>query len=738
MKAIKLVLIMFFIFSVKAFSQNPIIENINICVTFGSTANIAVTNPSITSTYSWQVKTPSSVDWVFITNANAGSIYNNYNTSVLSITRSTNSLPVTLTRYRVIANSNSINLTSNESVLTVSPLPVTKTITGASPVCIGGEKTLVYGSGSVGVIQWQVSTTSATEDFNEIDFENGTAYKATNLQDTTWFRVMNTSGACNSGYSPAVQVIVNSLSIAGDIEGGNINVCKSLNSTDLILYNYEGNISWQKASNFDGLYTSIDFATLSIYKANALITNTYFRAVVTNGVCPSATTVPVYINIDPTPIPKSIVGAKALCIGSDITLTYGSGSVGEIQWQSSTTSSNADDFIDIDGSTGLIYTEKDLQETTWFRVANTSGECSPVYSAVVQVVVNQLAETGFIDGGGINVCYSSNSTLLSLYNSVGNIQWQKASDVSGVPGTFTNVNSLIDRYLASSLTATTYFRTVLTSGVCPTVITDYVAVFVDPLPIVKSISGATPTCIGGSKVLVYGSGSFGDIQWQSSTTSGSTDFVNITAEDTEIYLAEDIQKTTWYRVSNTNGECSPVYSPFVRVDVNPPPVSGFIEVGNTLVSKNSNSTELILKNYKGAIQWQKANSLNDSFIDITSSNSPIYQASGLTDTTYFRAIVSNECSKVVSDPVKINVEKEFKVSMYPNPFQQEFNINLIPLSQDLIELIVYDLLGRTIESKKIESSEINSTKIGSSYLPGFYTILIKQGQQEKMIKGLKN
>lgn len=735
MKAIKLVLIMFFIFSVKAFSQNPIIENINFCAGSITSVNVPVTNPSLTSTYTWQVKTPT-VDWTTITNANAGVIYKDYTTSVLNITRS-NSLPVTLTRYRVIENNGSGNLTSNEAVLTVNPLSVAKTITGATPICIGGDETLVYGSGSVGVIQWQSSTTSPISDFKDIDFENGTSYKATNLQNTTWYRVMNTSGVCSSVYSAVVQVIVNTLSIAGDIAGGNINVCKSLNSTDLILYNYEGNIAWQKSSNIDGPYTSINFATSSTYKASSLISNTYFRVLVTNGACPSAITIPVYINTDPTSVSKSIVGAKILCVGSDITLSYESGSVGDIQWQSSTTSSNADDFIDIDASNGLIYTEKDLQETTWYRVINTSGECSPSYSPVVEVVVNQLAEAGFIDGGGVNVCYSVNSTLLNLYNSVGNIQWQKASDVSGLPGTFTNVFSLVDKYTASSLTATTYFRTILTSGVCPTVITDYVPIFVDPLPIVKSISGATPTCIGGSKVLVYGSESLGDIQWQSSTTSGSTGFDDIPAENAEIYLAEDIQETTWYRVSNTNGVCNPMYSPFVRVDVNPPPVSGFIEVGNTIVSKNSSSTELILKNYRGDIQWQQANSLDDTFIDISSSNLPMYLASGLTDTTYFRTIVSNSCSKVVSDPIKIDFEKEFKVNMYPNPFKQEFNIDLIPSSQDPIELKVYDLLGRTLESQKIESSEINSTKFGSSYLPGFYNILIKQGQQEKMIKVIK-
>ncbi len=735
MRTTKLFLVMFLIFFIKTFSQNPIIDDVNFCTGSSSSQTISVKNPLATATYVWEVKT-STTDWTKITMSNAGSFYKDYNTSVLNITRSI-SLPATLTKYRVIETFNSISLTSNEASLIVNPLPIVKTITGASPICTGGDETLVYGSGSVGVIQWQSSTTSSTTDFNDVDFENSTVYNAKKLEETTWFRVMNTSGACNPIYSPAVQVIVNSLSIAGDINGGDVNVCKTLNSTELTLYNQEGSVAWQKSTSINGPYSPIVSANSELFKANALTTNTYFRALVTNGVCPSVTSVPVYINVDAPSESKSILGAKVLCVGNDITLNYELGSIGEIQWQFSTTSNSPDDFIDIDTSNSLAYTEKDLQETTWYRVMNTSGECSPSYSPVVQVTVNPLAEAGEINELKDHVCYLTNSTPLILNNSEGNIQWQKASDVLGSPSTFTNIGSATKEiYTAASLTATTHYRAVLTSGVCPTQITNYVTVFVDPLPVVKSISGASPTCIGGSKVLVYGSESIGDIRWQSSVTSNLADFSNISEENSEVYLASDINETTWFRVSNTSGVCNPKYSPVVKVDVNPPPVSGLIEVGNTLFSNKSNSTELTLKNYSGDIQWQKSISQNDSFVDIVTT-SPKYIVSDLKDTTYFRAIVSNSCSRVVSDPVKISVETELNVTIYPNPFRQDFNVNIIQLSNDSVDIKVFDLLGKKVDIQNVESSKINSTVFGSSYLPGFYTILFRQGQLEKTIKVLK-
>ena len=734
MKVTNFFLSIFFIFcSVEGFSQ--IIQDTSICTTIGSSASFTVdyTTPS---TYAWQVKISGS--WTTITSVNAGTIYSGYSSSTLTVTKSS-TLPFTGTLYRVIVNNGTI--TSNEAKITVDPEPTSKTISGASAVCAGGSKTLTYGTGSVGTIQWQSSSTSNPDDFYDIDGETVRTYIPTDLQETTWFRVMNSSGECGSVYSPAVQVVVNPLVVAGNIDGGDINVCSTLNSTELTLYNSEGTIQWQNASDIagsPGAFSNITFANKDKYTASSLTATTYFRVVLSSGVCASETTDPVAIIVDPKPVSKLVTGESTICIGDSKTLTYGTGSVGEILWQYSTTS-NSTDFYDLDGETERLYTASDLQETTWFRVMNSSGECDSVYSPAVQVVVNPLAVAGNIDGGDINVCKTQNATTLTLYNYEGAIQWQKASDVGGAPGYFSTIAFATSaNYLAAALTATTYFRALVSSGVCASETTDPVLITVDPLPVSKIITGASPACIGGSKVLVYGTGSLGDIQWQYSTTSSSADFDDINGETELVYLASDLQETTWFRVMNTNETCSPVYSAAVQVLINPPAVSGIIEGGNNIVSKSSNATELTLKAYKGTIQWQKAASLTDPYTNITSSTSSTYIATGLTETTYFRALVSSgECSKVASKPIFINVDSEFKVTTFPNPFETEFNINLTRESLDPIELKIYDMLGRLIENHQVKSSEINSMRIGTTYPSGFFTVLIKQGQQERNVKVLK-
>jgi hypothetical protein len=431
MKATKFLLCIFFIFSsVEGFSQ--IIQNTSICTKPGSSVSITVDYPN-PSTCEWQMKIAGV--WTTITTSNAGSIYSGYSSSTLNITKALNS-PATGTLYRVLVNNSNY---SNEAELIVNPIPISKTISGASQVCAGGSKTLTYATNSVGTIQWQFSSTSNLDDFYDIDGETLESYLANDLQETAWFRVMNSSGECGSVYSLAVQVVVNPLPFAGNIDGGDISVCKTLNSTELTLYNYEGSIQWQKASDIAGspsAFSNIISANMNKYMANSLTTTTYFRAQLSSGACAFEYTDPVTIIVDRTPFSTSISGASTICMGDSKKLTYGIGSIGDILWQYSTTS-NSTDFYDLDGETEEIYTATDLQETTWFRVMNSIGECGSVYSPAVQVVVNPLAVAGNIDGGDVTVCKTSNSTGLTLYNSEGTIQWQKASDVGGFQVFFT-------------------------------------------------------------------------------------------------------------------------------------------------------------------------------------------------------------------------------------------------------------------------------------------------------------
>ena len=602
-------LICFRNFPIKNFSYNggdssnyPIIENTSICDVAGSVANIAVFIPNANASFKWLYKTPNG-DWTVITNLNAGTIYSNYNSAILEIKKSS-TLPVTGTLFRVVANYGlEGDFTSNEALLTVDAPPISKIVTGASTLCFGDSKTLAYGSDSVGTIQWQYSTSSSQENFIDIYEENGLTYTANNLEQTTWFRVMNSNGVCANDYSSTVQVVINSQPVAGYILGGNVNVCRTTNSTILRLNNYFGGIQWQKATTLTGTYFNIPFATSASYTASELTTTTYFRAVLSSGVCTSQITEPISIIVEQLAVSKTITGASAICAGESKTLRYGSGSVGTIQWQSSTSSSSTD-FVDIDGENGLSYTAINLQQTTWFRVKNTSGVCSTVFSIAVQVVVNPKPLTDFISGGDVYVCKTNNSTILSLQNYVGEIQWQKATTLTGIYSNISSATSNI--FLVSGLNSTTYYRAVLTSGTCTNYITEPVAINISLVAEAKSISGVSPICFGESKTLTYGAGSVGTIQWQCSTTSSTIGFSNIDNENGITYIANNLKQTTWFRVMNSIGSCSTVYSPAVQIVVSPNITPTFNQVaaicsGSSLMALPTTSLNSIIGKWSPAL-----------------------------------------------------------------------------------------------------------------------------------------
>ena len=242
--------------------------------------------------------------------------------------------------YTVIGSGGCANATTTRTLTVTSDLPSkssTKAITGAGtqPICVESSKTLTsYLTGSLGTIQWQEAADSNGDlgNFNDIIGESASTYTATPSK-TTWFRVMNTSGACEPAYSEPVKITINQNPIAGTIysnplpsDEGVISVCTNLNSTQLDLNNSEGTIQWEKASvRSDGtpsVFVPISLQTIEVYTAVNLTASAFFRAKVSSGACIPVYTTEQIIKVDPVPVTKSISGAVPICAGSDKSLKY--------------------------------------------------------------------------------------------------------------------------------------------------------------------------------------------------------------------------------------------------------------------------------------------------------------------------------------------------------------------------------------------------------------------------------
>jgi len=226
--------------------------NTAICTTLNRTAEFSVEAEGPSLTYQWQYKlSAATAQWTTITVANAGLVYTNYTSPTLTVTRATTALPAAGTQYKVIVTGGTCApQTSNAATISIEAAPITKLITGAAPVCVGGNKTLTYGIGSTGDIQWQSSSDNSNWT-NEGNIMNSTAatnaastFIAADLQATTWFRVLNHT-ECADATSPAVQVVVNQLAVVGEISTNTDALCTGT-STSISLSEATGTITWQK------------------------------------------------------------------------------------------------------------------------------------------------------------------------------------------------------------------------------------------------------------------------------------------------------------------------------------------------------------------------------------------------------------------------------------------------------------------------------------------------------------
>ncbi len=304
---------------------------------------------------------------------NVGAIANG-STATIAITASINSTGNYINVASVNATTADLSSGNNTSTKTVTPIPLlvinnpaavcfptTIDIT-ASAITAGSSSNLTYS-------YWNDS--NATSPYS-------TPTNATN--GTYYIKATTTSG--NYTVEP-VFVIVTPVSVSGSISGA-ATVCSGTNSTTLTLSGYTGTIQWQSSNALAGTYANIDGAISATYTATNLTSTTYYKAVVTNGVCSSSTSSAVSIVVNSV-VNGTISGAGTVCSAiTNTTLLTLNGSVGSIQWQSS---SNNTLFTNINGANASTYTAINLSANTYFRAIISSSSCTSATTISVEITV---------------------------------------------------------------------------------------------------------------------------------------------------------------------------------------------------------------------------------------------------------------------------------------------------------------------------------------------------------------
>lgn len=552
---------------------------------------------------------------------------------------------MTTTYFRATSTNNTCSTAnSTTGTVAVNAVSVAGSINGNNRVCSGTNSSIITLIGSNGNIQWQSSTDNNT--FTNISGATTTNYIATNLTSTTYYRAMVQNATCSPVYSGVVVITVDAPSVGGTVSGSTT-VCTGTNSTTLSLSGFNGAIQWQSSTN-NSSYTDINGATSATYTATNLTNSTFFRAVVTNGTCSSANSSLGVIRVSPLALAGNISGSTTVCSGNNNTTLTLNGASGAVQWQVS--NDNAI-FTNISGANSSTLVTNNLSSTTYYRVVVSNDVCPSVNSSTATISVDAIAVAGIINGA-TTVCSGTNNTTLTLNGAAGTIQWQVSSDNT----TFNNISGAnATNLVVSNLTATQYYRAVVSNGVCASVTSASATIAVDAVAVAGTISGATTVCSGTNNTTLTLNGASGSVQWQVSNNNYT--FTNILGANASTYVVSNLTATRYYRAVVSNGVCPSVISSSVTIGVDSVTLAGTI-IGATTVCSGTNATNLYVSGSVGSVQWQSSTD-NTNFSNIVGANLTAYTAANLTATTYYRVVVSNGvCPSVTSNPVTVNVDSK--------------------------------------------------------------------------------
>jgi PKD repeat protein len=198
---------------------------------------------------------------------------------------------VELTSAQGCKSSKSISITSigqpNAGSLALNP----------NEVCKGGAS-VVNTTNKVGSLTWQKSSDNIT--FQTISGATDTFISISDIQQSTYVRVLALASGCKTDTSIAKQITVKASAVAGTINTTKDTICAGQTAT-LNLVGSTGTIVWQSSADNTN-FANISGASTSTYTTPALNNGAYYRARLSQGTCPDAFTSSKQIVVNPIPL----------------------------------------------------------------------------------------------------------------------------------------------------------------------------------------------------------------------------------------------------------------------------------------------------------------------------------------------------------------------------------------------------------------------------------------------------
>ena len=527
-------------------------------------------------------------------------------------------------------------------------------------ICYNATPTALTLTGYTGTIQWQ-STNIAGGTYSDMVGQTMATLPSIGIDNTAtgYYKAVVTSGVC----TPVVinsTVNVTALSSAGvaTITSGNSTICSNTSGPTINLTgSVVGTVQWWDRPASSGTLSQNNASGATAPTIN-LTTSKYYKAIVTNGICPAAISNEILVSVDQASSAGTISpSTQTICYSgspADITLT---GSVGNVQWQTSSTSAGT--YTNMVGLTASILPSASIDNlnTAFYKAVVVNGVCAAAtITATVNVDPTTVSGTASIASGTATICASTSAPVISLTGNTGSVQWQYSttSPSSGFTNTTGTSNPLVDN------TTTKYYRALVTSGKCASAPSNAILVTVDQISRTGTISPSTQTiCYSGSPADITLTGSVGNVQWQTSSTSGGT-YTNMVGLTASILPSASIDNlnTAFYKAVVVNGVCAAA-TITATVSVNPTTVAGTATLAGTSTicygAVPGALPSISLTGNTGTIQWQSSLTSGGVFSNSGGTTSPVIDNG---TSKYYRALVtSGVCASIASNELFVSVDQ---------------------------------------------------------------------------------
>jgi hypothetical protein len=392
---------------------------------------------------------------------------------------------------------------SQDVILSVDPLPTLSNVSQAASVCNGSAATINLS----GLLPGSVSSVSYTIDggvplqvtgiianvSGNTSFTTSALTLANDGKTLQIIEIENETTGCVQTFTQNVVLKVDPESVGGTAAATDSYVCEN-NITTIQVTGYTGAIQWQQSADGSSDWTNVtggNGETSPIYTTPELTGLTYFRAQVTSGACAPQYSTVTSVSVEPLPTLTDVEQVATVCEGSGavidlsgllpnttFTLSYSinDGATIIISGLSSDGSGNSGfTTASLDGASNgeLLHIEEIELESTG---------CAQRFTQNVILKVDPASTGGTATATQTSICENENTTL-QLSGYIGAIQWQQSADGStGWVNVTGGIGEKADAYTTPYLNNTTFYRAVVTSGVCNVSYSSVAEVTVNPLP----------------------------------------------------------------------------------------------------------------------------------------------------------------------------------------------------------------------------------------------------------------